>query len=131
MCRGILQRRGFALAPLQSQWVAERLQAAPEELLSDLRLLLADGSQLRGADAYRHVMRRIWWAYPLYLLSITPLLRKVFDVAYRRFADHRHLFSQACGLGSSTRSQPVEFPSKTAVAAAEDPQEPRSAQESQ
>jgi len=93
-----LRKRGFAIAPLQSEWVAERLKVPEEDLLFDLRLLLADGEQVRGADVYRHVMRRIWWAYPLYLLSVTPLLRLVFDGAYRIFADNRHLISHSCGL---------------------------------
>lgn len=93
-----LRKRGFDIAPLQSEWVVERLSVPREDLLFDLRLLLADGKQVRGADVYRHVMRRIWWAYPLYLLSVAPLLRLVFDRAYRTFADNRHRFSGACGL---------------------------------
>ena len=93
-----LRKRGFDIAPLQSEWVMHRLHATPEDLLFDLRLLLADGTQVRGADVYRHVLRRIWWAYPLYLFSVTPLLRCVFDWGYRTFADHRHRFSRACGL---------------------------------
>jgi hypothetical protein len=43
-------------------------------------------------------MRRIWWAYPLYLLSVTPLLRGAFDRAYRAFADRRHHVSRLCRL---------------------------------
>jgi predicted DCC family thiol-disulfide oxidoreductase YuxK len=43
-------------------------------------------------------MRRIWWAYPLYVLSVTPLLSRVFDRAYRNFAVNRYRFSRACGL---------------------------------
>jgi predicted DCC family thiol-disulfide oxidoreductase YuxK len=93
-----LRRRGFDIAPLQSEWVVERLNVPPGDLLFDLRLLLADGRQVRGADVYRHVMRRIWWAYPLYLLSVAPLLRLVFDWGYRTFADNRHRVSRACGL---------------------------------
>ena len=93
-----LRKQGLDIAPLQSRWVIERLSAAPEDLLSDVRLLLADGQQVRGADVDRHVMRRIWWAYPLYLLSVTPLLRRVFDWGYRTFADNRYHFSHACRL---------------------------------
>jgi predicted DCC family thiol-disulfide oxidoreductase YuxK len=91
-----LRKRGFAIAPLQSEWVVERLKVPPGDLLFDLRLLLEDGRQVRGADVYRHMMRRIWWAYPLYLLSVAPLLRVVFNWAYRTFADNRHLVSHAC-----------------------------------
>ena len=54
---GALQRRGFAIAPLQADWVRARLQLSEAELLQDLRLLLADGSQVRGADVYRYATR--------------------------------------------------------------------------
>jgi predicted DCC family thiol-disulfide oxidoreductase YuxK len=71
---------------------------APEDLLSDLRLVLADGRQIMGAEVYRHVMRRIWWAYPLYLFAIAPLSRRVFDWGYRTFAANRYRLSSACHL---------------------------------
>ena len=93
-----LRRRGFDIAPLQADWVTEKLSASPDDLLHDLRLLLIDGRQFRGADVYRHVMKRIWWAWPIYLLSITPVLRRVFNWGYRTFADNRHRFSRACRL---------------------------------
>ncbi len=93
-----LRRRGIDIAPLQAEWVRERLSVPPEELLQDLRLLMADGSELRGADAYRAVLRRIWWAWPLYLFAITPGLRSIFDGCYRVFARNRYRVSQACRL---------------------------------
>jgi hypothetical protein len=51
-----------------------------------------------GADAYRYVLRRMWWGWPLYLLASAPGLAWVFDRAYRAFADRRHRLSAACGL---------------------------------
>jgi predicted DCC family thiol-disulfide oxidoreductase YuxK len=99
-----LRKRGFAIAPLQSEWVIKQLNASQEDLLFDLRLLLADGSQMRGADVYRYLMRRIWWAYPLYLLSSLPLLRNIFDWGYRTFADNRYHFSRACRLPPASKS---------------------------
>jgi len=93
-----LSKRGFMIAPLQSEWVVKRLTSPEDDLLSDLRLLLADGTDVRGADVYRHAMRRIWWAYPFYVLSIMPLLRRLFDWAYRTFADSRYHVSRACRL---------------------------------
>ena len=95
---GALQRRGFSIAPLQADWVRAKLQLSESELLHDLRLLLADGSQIRGADVYRYATRRIWWAWPVYLFSITPGLRKIFDWGYRTFAANRFRVSSACGL---------------------------------
>ncbi|MCL4178105.1 MAG: DUF393 domain-containing protein [Verrucomicrobia bacterium] len=95
---GALRRRGFAIAPLQADWVRARLRLSEAELLDDLRLLLADGTQIRGADVYRYVARRIWWAWPVYWFSIAPGLRTVFDWGYRTFAANRFRVSSACGL---------------------------------
>lgn len=95
-----LRKRGFDIATLQCNWVEKRLAVPREDLLLDLRLLLENGTHVRGADVYRHVMRQIWWAYPLYLLSITPLLRRGFDWGYRTFADNRHRVSRACRLSA-------------------------------
>jgi predicted DCC family thiol-disulfide oxidoreductase YuxK len=94
----VLRRRGLEIAPLQAPWVRDRLGLTQSELLQDIRILLDSGSLLRGADAYREMVRRIWWAYPLYLFSVTPGLRSIFDAAYRSFSHHRYQFSEACGL---------------------------------
>jgi phosphonatase-like hydrolase len=94
----VLRRRGYDVAPLQAPWVAERLGLAHEELLEDLLLLQPDGTLVRGAEAYRHALRRIGWAWPIWLLSVLPGLRWLFDRGYRTFADHRHRISRSCGL---------------------------------
>jgi len=93
-----LRRLGLAVAPLQAPWVTERLAIPPDVAPRDIRLLFRDGRQLQGADVYRYVMRRLWWAYPLYLLAAAPGLRWLFDRAYRVFADHRRRISAVCGL---------------------------------
>lgn len=95
---GTLRKHGFEVAPLQSEWVSTRLKLPNDEILSDVRLVLSDGTHRQGADVYRYVFRRIWWATPMYLFSITPILRQVFDGVYRLIADHRHQISGACGL---------------------------------
>ena len=69
-----LRRLHLDIAPLQSPWVHSQLLSPPKILFHDIRLLFSDGQHLAGqADVYRYVMRRTWWAYPLYLLSITPI----------------------------------------------------------
>jgi uncharacterized protein YqjF (DUF2071 family) len=95
-----LARLGLGIAPLQAPWVAGLLPLPPDALVRDIRLLFRDGSHLAGADVYRHVMRRLWWAYPLYLGASAPGLRRVFDAAYRAFADRRLRISHACGLAA-------------------------------
>jgi len=93
-----LARIGLGVAPLQASWVAERTHLGADALLRDVRLLFSDGSQLAGPDVYRYVMRRLWWAYPVYLLASAPGLRRLFDRAYRAFADRRLGISHTCGL---------------------------------
>jgi uncharacterized protein YqjF (DUF2071 family)/predicted DCC family thiol-disulfide oxidoreductase YuxK len=99
-----LARLGLEIAPLQTPWVAERLRLPSDVLLGDLRLLLSDGAQLAGADVYRYVLRRLWWAYPFYLLTTTPGLRRLFDGGYRMFADNRHRVSAACRIDAPAGS---------------------------
>lgn len=96
--QNVLWRRGFGIAPLQADWVRDRLRLPEDSLLSDLRLLLNDGSLMVGSDVYRYVTRRIWWARPVYLFSVTPGLNGLFDKGYRTFADNRLRFSAACRL---------------------------------
>jgi predicted DCC family thiol-disulfide oxidoreductase YuxK len=101
-----LSRRGFLVAPLQEPWVTDRLRELDAPVLDDFRLLLSSGELINGADAYRYAMRRIWWAYPAYALSVAPGLRSLFDAGYRWFARHRHEVSRACRLPGGARSGP-------------------------
>ena len=91
-----LDRIGLGTAPLESDWVRARLPIPESPADMDLTLLLQDGGIVRGAEVYRFVMRRIWWACPLYVLSITPGLRAIFNFGYRTFARHRYQVSRAC-----------------------------------
>ena len=94
----MLRRRGLAIAPLQSAWVQERIGLPAADLLSDIQFLQPNGRLLSGAEVYRYLMRRIWWAYPLYLLSRLPGLSQVFEWAYRTFARHRMRISAGCAF---------------------------------
>jgi predicted DCC family thiol-disulfide oxidoreductase YuxK len=93
-----LRKRGFLIAPLQEDWVAEKFNLSENEVTSDLRLLLSHGEKLAGAEVYRYLMRRIWWATPLYFLSTLPILRDLFNAGYRAFADNRYWISRRCHL---------------------------------
>jgi hypothetical protein len=96
--KNVLARRGIAIDELQAPWVAETLALTPEELALDIRLLLASGETREGADVYRYVMRRIWWVWPLWVLTVTPGLSWLFDSAYRVFADNRYWISRTCHM---------------------------------
>jgi predicted DCC family thiol-disulfide oxidoreductase YuxK len=93
-----LQKRGFEIAPLQANWAKEKLQLSENDLLQDLRLLLVNGEKIQGADTYRYAMKRIWWAFPVYLFSVAPLGRSIFDWGYRKFAAHRYQISRVCKI---------------------------------
>src|SRR3989442_814760 len=54
----VLNRRRFELAPLQTPWVRERLGLVPGVVLTEMRLLLSDGSIYGGADAIIEIARR-------------------------------------------------------------------------
>jgi len=90
-----LAKRGFGIAPLQADWVRDKLQLPEDELLQDVRLLLPDGDQIAGPDVYRYCMRRIWWTLPLWVFAALPLGRQAFDWSYRTFARNRYCVSAA------------------------------------
>jgi predicted DCC family thiol-disulfide oxidoreductase YuxK len=91
-----LRRLGFETEPLQSPWVVDRLGLPEDVLINDIRLLHPDGSLTSGPDVYRFVMKRLWWAYPFYLLTRLPILSSVFNWGYRAFARHRFRISKSC-----------------------------------
>lgn len=96
-----LTKRGIGIAPNHLPWVLQALELKPGQTPGDICLLLRDGRRLLGADAYRYAMRRIWWAYPLYVLSVLPIGRTCFNLGYRLFAINRYRFSRACGLSGA------------------------------
>lgn len=94
--RTTLNRKGFAIAPLQDDWVEKRLGLPRAALVDDLRLLCSDGSTTQGANVYRCVLKCIWWTWPLYFFAICPVTRSIFDWGYRWFARNRFRVSSAC-----------------------------------
>ncbi len=99
--RSSLRSRKIGTRPLQDTWV--QAQLAPlteEELISDVRLLFRDGQQLRGANVYRYLFKRIWWAYPLYVLSLIPPFNWAFDQLYKLIAANRHKISHTCKISA-------------------------------
>ena len=97
---GTLERQGFAIASLAEPWVAEKINTPREELLTDIRLLTADGQLISGADVYLYVTRRIWWAWPFYAFFSLPGFNRLIHLGYRWFARNRYHISHACRLGS-------------------------------
>jgi predicted DCC family thiol-disulfide oxidoreductase YuxK len=104
-----LQRRGLAIAPLQTPWVQERTGLPVADLVSSIRLLQPNGQLLAGPEVYRYILQRTWWGFPLYLLSRVPGFSQLFDWAYRTFARHRIRISASCGLPSASRADPSPY----------------------
>ena len=94
----ILAKRGFGLRPLQTPGVASRLGISERDLLREIRLLLADGRVLGGADAVAEIARHIWWAKPGWLLNCLPGVKHLFRMAYRLIAANRHCAAGRCSI---------------------------------
>jgi alginate O-acetyltransferase complex protein AlgI len=93
---GVLARRGFQLAPLQTPWVRARLGLAAGEPLTEMKLLNAAGQVFGGAEAVVKLAGQIWWARPLDVLARLSGGRRLLTSAYRRIAAQRHCLSGAC-----------------------------------
>ena len=92
----ILERRGFAVAPLQDVRVGALLGLPQAELMREMRVLLADGRQYGGADAAVALAREIWWARPLAWFARVPGLMPRMRRIYHWFAVRRHCAATSC-----------------------------------
>jgi predicted DCC family thiol-disulfide oxidoreductase YuxK len=92
---------GLHVIPLQSPWAQAVIGQTGDPLLSDIRLVHPNGSIVSGPDVYRYVMKNVWWAYPLYQLSLVPGFKSAFDWGYRAFARNRMRISNACAIPSA------------------------------
>ena len=111
VCRGWVERTHALMAqhgchpvPLQSSWARTRLGLGPEERLTEMKFLAADGRIFGGADALLQIARAIWWAWPLYALARISGVRPVLRMLYRHFAARRHCTGQC--LASQSPSGP-------------------------
>lgn len=93
-----LENIGVATARLQSAWVAETLLLPPERNADDIRLILADGTLLSGANVYVYLMKKTRWTRPLGFLLGLPILRWMTWRVYRIVNRNRFRISRACKL---------------------------------
>ena len=96
---GVLEARGFGLAPLQSPRVRALLHLPEDKLLREVRLLTSDGVVRGGADALLFLARRIWWAWPFYALAQVPGARAFLEACYRALAARHHRLAGECACG--------------------------------
>ena len=114
----LLHRHGLTPAPLQTPGLRERAGLKAGEPLVEMKLLVGD-SVFGGADAIVQIVRRIWWAWPLYVLSFVPGARPLFHRLYRSIADRRNCVSGRCDLRATRQFVAADWlPLPVLVAAA-------------
>ena len=94
--RPILEPRGFGIAALQDPRAQQHLSVASGDLLSEMKLLTADGRQLGGADAIVFVARHVQWGWPFWAIGQIPGIRHALRAGYRAIAARRHCLSGTC-----------------------------------
>ena len=92
----ILGRRGLGVASLQDSRVGALLGMRREELLTELRFLLSDGTNYGGARAVVAVAREIWWASPLVWLAGLPGMMRLLNAGYKWVAARRGCVDETC-----------------------------------
>ena len=105
-----LARRGVAMAPLRTPWVAERLGIRATDPLRELVVLEPGDVRFGGVDAIARLMRRIWWAWPFWLVANVPLCRGVLGGLYRWIAARRHCLTGGCSVHFQTAPQTNRLP---------------------
>lgn len=98
----LLAKVHLETAPLQTEWVKERLgytdPAQREALLKEMRVLTNTGQIYGGADAVLYLAGQFWWAMPLVWLSCFPGFKTLLNLGYRWVAANRHCSAQGCSI---------------------------------
>lgn len=96
--KNTINRTGYDIAMLQSNWVREKLALNEELLNKDIVLLFSDGRKLVGADAYIFGMRTVWWSSPVGFILGLPGFKQLTWLFYKLFNRNRFLVSRVCRL---------------------------------
>lgn len=94
----VLRRRGFKLAALQLPWVRAKFGLGADTLLTEMRLIMANGRSFGGAEALIEIARPIWWAWPFTVFARIPGAMPLLRRAYRWLAARRDCSSGVCSL---------------------------------
>lgn len=103
----LLRPRGFRFAPLQADWVRERLQnrGIDSTTIQEMRLLLGDGLCYGGGDAVIRLARELWWAWPLSWIGSFAPGRFLIGRVYRWIAVNRHCLKGSCAARPGRKLQ--------------------------
>jgi hypothetical protein len=107
--RGVLERNGFAVVPLQSPELRRRSNLSETEWFSQIQVVTRGGSTFGGVDGFLFLGQTVRPFRPLAAIAslpgVMPLLRRL----YRGFARHRRCFGGACDVEQAPRRS-VEWP---------------------
>jgi len=92
--RGLLERHGFTLLPLQSPAVRDALQLTEPAILAEMRVITRDGDAIGGADALAYISSVV--CKPLFWLTRIPGAMPLLRRAYRYVARNRGCAGNAC-----------------------------------
>jgi predicted DCC family thiol-disulfide oxidoreductase YuxK len=93
---GTFHRRGFEFLPLQISWVTREPGIERGAALEEMRVLTRKGKNYGGAEALAFLARRVWWAWPFFLMAQLPGAHRLIDSGYRWIAAHRGCERRAC-----------------------------------
>ncbi len=101
--RETLAKHRFHLLPLQSPDAARQLRIGNPTRSGEMKLRLADGTILGGADALIEIARRVWWGRPLWVVSRLPGIMAVLRAGYRLLAANRLCANGVCLITHRSR----------------------------
>jgi predicted DCC family thiol-disulfide oxidoreductase YuxK len=103
-CERALARRKFRLAPLQTEGGRAGLESGTE-LLSEMRVVTAEGRVFGGASAVVELSRHFWWAGWLRGVASLPIGKRALDAGYRWIAARRYCLGGGCAVNSTGASE--------------------------
>ncbi len=85
----VWRRRGFEFVPLQSETARVMLGLAADTSADEVKVQLAEGRILGGADAVAVLCKAVWWLRPVGWMLSVPGMRELARGLYRGMACRR------------------------------------------
>lgn len=98
---GLFVRHGFVWEPLQGPGIAAKLEASQSDMPGEMKLLLADGRVVGGADAWASLFHSVRWLRPLAWLMQLPVLHGLSHTAYGYVTRNRYCIGKVCRISTS------------------------------